>query len=82
VLAGVNGRPVIATLAGGIAELKPLGLAGVEIQQPVTASTIAHAISEFYGTPVDQWRAAAETGRSQLSSHLDWARIGRSYLRL
>jgi glycogen synthase len=82
VLAGVNGRPVIASFAGGIGELKPVGLAGVEIQQPVTPFTIASAIQEFYRTPFDQWRAAAEIGRSQLSYHLDWARIARSYLRL
>jgi glycogen synthase len=82
VMAGVNGRPVIASFAGGIGELKPLGLAGVEIQQPVTPFTIASAIQEFYRTPFDRWRAAAETGRSQLSYHLDWARIARSYLHL
>ena len=82
VLAGVNGRPVIASSVGGIGELKPLGLVGVEIQQPVTPSTIASAIQEFYTTPFDQWRVAAETGRSQLSYHLDWSRIARCYLRL
>ena len=82
VLAGVNGRPVITSFAGGISDLKSLGLIGVEIEQPVTPSTIASAIQEFYKTPLDQWRVEAEAGRSKLSYHLDWARIARSYLRL
>jgi glycogen(starch) synthase len=80
VLAGINGRPVIATFAGGVRELKALGLAGVEIQQPVTPTTIVSAIQEFYRTPLGQWQAAAETGRSQLSGHLDWTRVAHSYL--
>jgi len=40
VLAGVNSRPVIATFAGGVRDLQALGLAGVEIKQPVTTATI------------------------------------------
>ena len=82
VMAGVNGRPVIATFAGGIRELKSLGLVGVEIEQPLTPSTIASAIREFYRTPFDRWRAASEKGRFQLAYHLSWARIAQSYLRL
>ena len=82
VLAGVNGRPVIATFAGGVRDLQALGLAGVEIKQPVTTATILSAIQQFYKTPLDQWQAAAEAGRSQLSEHLDWTSIARSHLRL
>jgi len=82
VLAGVNSRPVIATFAGGVRDLQALGLAGVEIKQPVTTATILSAIQEFYKTPLDQWQAAAEAGQSQLSEHLDWTGIARSYLRL
>ena len=44
VLAGVNSRPVIATFAGGVRDLQALGLAGVEIKQPVTTATILSAI--------------------------------------
>ncbi|HUB64251.1 MAG TPA: glycosyltransferase family 4 protein [Methylocella sp.] len=82
VMAGVNGRPVISSFMGGIAELKPFGLTGVEIEQPITPFTIASAIQEFYKTPLDQWRVAAETGRSKLSYYLDWARLARFYLDL
>ncbi|MBV8522015.1 MAG: glycosyltransferase family 4 protein [Acetobacteraceae bacterium] len=82
VMAGLSGRPVISSFAGGIQELRKAGLAGVDVGQPISAATIAAAIKRYYEIPLEEWQRAAEAGRVSLSRHLDWRRIAQMYLSL
>jgi glycogen synthase len=82
VLAGLSGRPVVTSFAGGIQELQAAGLVGISIDQPISAVTIGKAIQEFYDLPMNEWRAKAEDGRRRLTQELDWTAIAKRYLAL
>jgi glycosyltransferase involved in cell wall biosynthesis len=77
VVAGIGGRPVIAAPAGGIVDLMASGLAGVEIQAPVDADSVAEAIKRFYDTSSETWTDRAARGRVLLSEALAWPQIAR-----
>jgi glycosyltransferase involved in cell wall biosynthesis len=82
IMAGLNGRPVVTSFAGGIGELRRIGLAGIEIAAPISASSIASAIRQFYSVPIERWRSLADRGKGQMSDALDWTLIGERYLAL
>ncbi|MGA7805724.1 glycosyltransferase family 4 protein [Bradyrhizobium sp.] len=82
VLAGLSGRPVITSFAGGIRELQAAGLVGVSIEEPICVATISKAIEEFYELPTSVWQAKAESGRARLAAELDWTAIAKRYLAL
>jgi glycogen(starch) synthase len=76
VLAGMAGRPVIATRAGGIPDLIEAGLAAISIGSPAGEIEIAQAIVDFYTVPANVWSERAASGREALSRALDWRSIG------
>jgi glycogen(starch) synthase len=76
VLAGMAGRPVIATRAGGIPDLVEAGLAAISIPSPAGETEIAQAIVDFYTVPANIWNERAASGRQTLSRALDWRSIG------
>ncbi len=82
VMAAFAERVVIATNAGGIAELGGLGLELVPVERPVTPAHIAEALRRFAATPVEERRRMARDGRSRLADRLAWPRIGRDYVAL
>lgn len=81
-LAGLAGRPVISSYAGGIRELLALGLVGVEISSPVTAQSVADAIVRYHQTPSEDWARAAAEGAGRLASELSWEAVGPRYVQL
>ncbi len=81
-LAGLAGRPVISSYAGGIRELLSLGLVGVEITRPVTPAGIADAIARYYETSAADWSRAASTGAQKLANVLSWEAVAPRYIQL
>jgi glycogen(starch) synthase len=82
VLAGLCGRPVVGTSAGGLAELFAIGLAGVCISEPVSAENVAEAIKAFRETSIVDWRERASDAARKLAAALSWKTIGRQYLEI
>jgi len=82
VLAGLCGRPVIATRSGGLAELLDAGLAGEVITEAATPAAIAAAIMRFRAHPPEEWLSLAEAGKTRLGAALDWDAIGARYVAL
>jgi glycosyltransferase involved in cell wall biosynthesis len=82
VLSGLSERVVIGTRAGGLAELREMGLEMVDVDIPVTADTIADALERFAVLPVDELRSIAARSRAALEPKLAWDGIGRQYKRL
>jgi glycosyltransferase involved in cell wall biosynthesis len=80
VLAGLAARPVIASAAGGLQDLRGMGLVGTEIAAPVTVDSIAAAIQDFLGRPALAWQDDAERGANRLRQHLDWDHLAGRYL--
>ena len=80
VMAGLAGRPVISSFAGGIGELRPLGLQGVEISRPIEPDSIAEAIKKFFSVPLEQWRDQSLDGAKNLQHALDWKNITEQYI--
>jgi glycogen synthase len=79
VLAGLAGRPVIATAAGGIADLMDSGLAGVRIAEPADDKAIGEAIEAFFGASPAAWTARAVEARARLLQTLNWRSIGEAF---
>lgn len=81
-LAASNGRPVIATRAGGLATLIEEGMPGTVIAQPVTSDGVADAVERFFATDAATWRAKAGAYRQYALDRWSWAAIGRAYVAL
>ncbi len=82
ILAGVNGRPVIGTRSGGLAELTAQGLCGEIIHGAVTPQSVAAALSAFRSKPAEYWSALGETGAATLRKVMSWDQIGQAWLKL
>ena len=79
VLAALSGRFVIATNVGGIGELIQAGLEALTIERPVSAVTIAQALTEFEAITLPERRERTERSVGRLTDYLSWTRIGREY---
>lgn len=82
ILAAFAGRILIATDVGGIGELMDHGLQAVCIERPVTAASIAAAITRFSAIPHEQRVAMAAESRAALLDYLSWDRIGHEYMKV
>ncbi|MBR0737664.1 glycosyltransferase family 4 protein [Bradyrhizobium liaoningense] len=80
VLAGLAGRPVIGTRAGGLSELFDDGLSGIQIEGPPSPESIARAIQAFRVQPIDHWRHLASNAALKLEAVLSWNAISMRYL--
>lgn len=80
VMAGLSGRPVISSFAGGIGDLKALGLQGVKISRPINPESIAEAIKEFFSEPAEKWKMKSMEGAGRLQTALDWKNIANKYI--
>jgi glycogen(starch) synthase len=81
-LAASNARPVIASMAGGIASLIAEGMPAITISLPITAATVSDAVLSFLATPTDTWRSRAFRYRVETLKLRAWPRIGKDYLNL
>lgn len=79
VLAALNGRAVLATRAAG-GELFALGMAGVEIGEPVSPASIAAALAQWRAIPPQDWARRCSEARAALQARLAWPRIGCDFL--
>ncbi len=82
IMAGVSGRPVIATNSGGLSELFAGGMCGETIQVPVTPEGIRNSIAAFRAQSVEEWRERSRRGAERLRASLSWDKIGQAYLSL
>lgn len=79
-LAASNGRPAIASAAGGIATLIDEGMAAVVIAEPVSPESVAAAVRSFFAAPAATWRVRAEEYRAETLRRRSWLAIARDYL--
>ena len=82
VLAAMAGRPVIGTRSGGLDELFVRGMAGQQVDMPVTPEGVADAIVAFRARPTAAWQEEAEAGVDKVAGGLSWNAIGQDYVRL
>ncbi|WP_414474561.1 glycosyltransferase family 4 protein [Microvirga sp. M2] len=82
VLAGLSARPVIASDAGGLADLFEMGLAGVRMRDDPSVDAIADALHLFQKRPLEHWEREARAARGALLQQLGWTAIGGSYASL
>ncbi|WP_068092260.1 glycosyltransferase family 4 protein [Novosphingobium rosa] len=81
-MAASNGRPIIATRAGGVGALIAEGMPASAIAAPVDGASVAQAIAAFYATPREDWQQAVQAYQAYTREHRSWAAIGRHYLTL
>lgn len=79
-LAASNGRPVIASAAGGIATLIDEGMAAAVIAEPVSPDSVGAAVRSFFATPAATWRVRAAEYRAETLRRRAWPAIARDYL--
>ncbi|MDR3576827.1 MAG: glycosyltransferase family 4 protein [Anaerolineaceae bacterium] len=77
--AGLAGRSLIATDVGGIGELIAGGVSVTSISRPVTAESIAAAITAYCGRNTVERRGKAQETKELLKEMLSWSEIGKSY---
>lgn len=81
-VAASNGRPVIASRAGGVGDLIDDGLAGVAIEEPVDGSAVADAIVAFASVTPAAWSEKAAAYQEKTNEKRAWPVIGGEYLDL
>jgi glycosyltransferase involved in cell wall biosynthesis len=81
-LAASNGWPLIATDAGGLATLIAEGMPAQRIEAPVSAETVAAAVTAFRATPIEDWRRQARAYQALTLEKRSWRAIGARYLAL
>ncbi|MGK2912432.1 MAG: glycosyltransferase family 4 protein [Sphingobium sp.] len=79
-LAASNARPIIASAAGGIGALMAEGMPSVTIAQPVTAQSVAAAITTFFATSASEWNEKAQRYLNHTLEVRSWKAIGKQYL--
>jgi len=82
ILAASNGRPVIASPAGGIAELIGEGMPCVEIAEPVSTDSVAAAIKTFFALSPAEWNERALQYRRAIMERRSWTSISERYVAL
>ena len=81
-LAASNARPIVASNAGGIGALMAEGMPSVAIEQPISAETVAAAVTAFAATPARTWNARAQRYRDHTLEVRSWQAIAKQYLAL
>lgn len=81
-VAASNGRPVIASRAGGVGDLISDGMAGIAIEEPVDGPAVADAITAFAAAPAEDWWSKASEYRTRTNEARAWPVIGGQYLAL
>jgi glycogen synthase len=80
VMAGLNGRPVLATSMGGVLELQEEGLVVIPISGATGPNEISDAIETFQTKSISELKYLTSIGQSRLQNFLSAKRIAGLFL--